>query len=533
MIEPRDRTIAIVGLGAILPDAPDAETYWNNLCEGRCSIGEVPGERWSSAQYFDADHAAPDKTYSKIGGWVRGFQFDWKRFKVPPRVADAMDEGQQWAVSAAAAALADYGHPDRSLDTDRTGVILGAAMGGDRHLDTHVRIAFPEYADALDQVEEFRALPPGLRSSILERWHERIGGQYPPITEDTMPGELPNIISGRVANLLNLRGPNFTTDAACASSMAAVSSATKMLLEGHCDAVLTGGVDRNMHASTFVKFSKIGALSATGSRPFGEGADGFVMGEGAAVFLLKRLADAERDGDRIYAVIRGVGQSSDGRGKGIVAPNPQGQKLAIQRAWQDAGLDPSTATLVEAHGTSTAVGDVAEFEGLASVFGGARSIALGSAKGNIGHLKAAAGAAGLLKTVLALHHQTIPPTLHAAPANPGLALDGTPLQLATDARRWEAHNGTARRAGVSSYGFGGTNFHLVVEEYRPQRQTQGLTAVHGGGGAQGREDLGRGLLGVGADDPKALVDQLSALRERVAVGGPPKLRGWSVRVSAC
>jgi acyl transferase domain-containing protein len=193
----------------------------------------------------------------------------------------------------------------------------------------------------------------------------------PEITEDTMPGELSNILSGRVANVLNLRGPNFTADAACASTFAALDAAVDMLVAGHCDAVLTGGVDRNMGTNSFVKFSKIGALSATGTRPFGDGADGFVMGEGSAAFLLKRLADAERDGDRVYAVVRGLGGSSDGKGKGITAPNPIGQQLAVARAWHNAGLDPATAGLVEAHGTSTKVGDVVEVESLATVYGGA------------------------------------------------------------------------------------------------------------------------------------------------------------------
>ena len=155
-----------------------------------------------------------------------------------------------------------------------------------------------------------------------------------------MPGELANIVSGRVANLLNLRGPNFITDAACAASLAAIDAAVELLSEHHCDAIISGGVDRNMGAASFVKFCKIGALSATGTRPFGDGADGFVMGEGSAAFLLKRLEDAERDGDKIYAVIRGVGGSSDGKGKGITAPNPIGQVLAVRRAWENAGLDP-------------------------------------------------------------------------------------------------------------------------------------------------------------------------------------------------
>lgn len=335
---PADRAIAIVGIGAILPDAPDAPLFWNNVIHKCYSITEVPPERWSISDYFDPDPKAPDKTYSKIGGWVRGFEFDWKRFHIPPRVAAAMDQGQQWAVTIAADVLADYGYPGRSLDAERTAVVLGTAMGGELHYKTHTRIVFPEFAHALEQVGEFDDLPVEIRQAILAGWHEVIDQSSPPITEDSMPGELPNIVSGRVANVLGLRGPNFITDAACAASFAALNAAIELLAQHQVDAVITGGVDRNMGISSFVKFCKIGALSGTGTRPFGDGADGFVMGEGAAAFLLKRLEDAERAGDKIYAVIRGVGGASDGKGKGITAPNPAGQQLAIRRAWETPGL---------------------------------------------------------------------------------------------------------------------------------------------------------------------------------------------------
>ena len=188
-----------------------------------------------------------------------------------------------------------------------------------------------------------------------------------------MPGELANCIAGRIANIFNFHGPNYVVDAACASAMAAISSAVEGLVANDFDVAVTGGIDRNMGASTFVKFCKIGALSATGTRPYAEGADGFVMGEGAAIFLLKRLADAERDGDKIYAVLRGMGGSSDGKGKGITAPNPIGQKLAIERAWQNAGLSPATATLIEGHGTSTRVGDVVEVQSMVDVLSSSQS----------------------------------------------------------------------------------------------------------------------------------------------------------------
>ena len=328
MTHSSDRAIAIVGVGAMLPDAPNAPAFWDNIINKRYCIRETPPERWSIADYYDPDPTAPDKTYSKIGGWVRGFQFDWKKYRVPPKVAAAMDESQQWAVTISDEALTDYGFPNRPLDTDRTGVILGTAMGGELHYITQNRVVFPEFAHALEAVPEFAGLPAPVRESIVAQWHARMNDRLPPITEDTMPGELANIVAGRVANVLNLRGANFITDAACASSFAAINAAFEMLTEHQVDAVVAGGVDRNMGTASFVKFCKIGALSATGSRPFGDGADGFVMGEGAASFLLKRLSDAERDGDKIYAVIRGVGASSDGKGKGITAPNPVGQVLA-------------------------------------------------------------------------------------------------------------------------------------------------------------------------------------------------------------
>jgi acyl transferase domain-containing protein/acyl carrier protein len=554
MSDSAERAIAIVGVGAILPDAPNALAFWNNILNKRYSITETPPERWSIADYYDPDPAAPDKTYSKIGGWVRGFTFDWKRFKIPPRVAAAMDEGQQWAVTIAAEALADYGYPERPLDTDRTGVILGTAMGGELHYITHQRVVFPDYVHLLERTEAWRRLPRDVQQALIAQWHAELDRSLPPVTEDTMPGELPNIVSGRVANVLNLRGPNFITDAACASTLAAVDAACEQLINHQCDAVVSGGVDRNMGPSTFVKFCKIGALSATGTRPFGDGADGFVMGEGSAAFLLKRLADAERDGDRIYAVIRGVGGSSDGKGKGITAPNPIGQILAVERAWQDAGLDPATATLVEAHGTSTRVGDVVEVESLSACFGRAErgSIGLGSVKSNIGHLKAGAGAAGLLKAVMAIYHKILPPTLNCEKPNPNINFNATPFYLLTEAREWERRGNTPRRAGVSAYGFGGTNFHIVLEEYIPgmirtdpkvyasaavsQTVATGSTTVAmstasstvtasapppaGPQLRSGKMPL-RGILAIGAPTPKALKDKIDAIYHKVEGGWTP------------
>ena len=469
------RAIAIVGVGAILPDAPNAPAFWNNVKTGRYSISEVPADRWDPERYFDADPNAPDKTYSKIGGWVREYAWDPMKWKlpIPPRVAAGMDLAQQWAVACTREALEDYGYPNRPLNLDRTAVILGNAMAGEKHYLSSVRIFFPEYAHELEESASFAALPPEVQRDITREFHDRVGEHFDAITEDTMPGELANCTAGRIANLYNFHGPNYVCDAACASAMAAIKSAVEGLVENDFDVAVTGGIDRNMGAPTFVKFCKIGALSATGTRPYAEGADGFVMGEGSAIFLMKRLADAERDQDKIYAVLRGIGGSSDGKGKGITAPNPIGQKFCVERAWKNAGLSPEPGTLIEGHGTSTRVGDVVEAQSMADILSNANlpthSVALGSVKSNIGHLKGAAGAAGILKATMALRDKVLPPSLHCEHPSPEIDFSHSPLYVNTELKRWDVPAGGVRRAGVSAFGFGGTNFHVVLEEHIPGR----------------------------------------------------------------
>ncbi|HSL59475.1 MAG TPA: beta-ketoacyl synthase N-terminal-like domain-containing protein, partial [Acidimicrobiales bacterium] len=533
MADTSQRAIAIVGVGAILPDAPDAPTFWANLLEGRRSISDVSADRWDPALYFDADHQAPDKTYSKIGGWVR--DWDWAplewRLPIPPKVGDAMDLTQKWAVSATRQALLDYGHPERPIDGERTAVVIGNAMAGDKHYLTALRCYLPEYIDELEQSSAFAALPAATRDAVLAELTTGVRRRFPEITEDTMPGELANIIAGRVANLFDFNGPNFVVDAACASAMAAIDAAIEGLEDGSYDSVVTGGIDANMGASTFIKFSKIGALSATGTRPYRDGADGFVMGEGGAVFLLKRLADAEAAGDRIYAVIRGLGGASDGRGKGITAPNPVGQRFAVERAWRNAGIVPDSATYIEGHGTSTRVGDVVEVESITEVFAdlglAPGSVALGSVKSNIGHLKGAAGAAGLLKAALALHHKVIPPSIGDAGPNPNIDFSRSPLAIATDRTDWAAAAGQVRSAGVSAFGFGGTNFHVVLEEYVPGRiAAESTTSISVGRTIAPRTVAKaplRGAVVVGGATDAEVVARLDTIATEAAAGRAPAI----------
>ncbi|MFN7146524.1 MAG: polyketide synthase, partial [Myxococcota bacterium] len=319
--------IAIVGLGCRLPGASSVTRLWDQLVAGYDAIIEVPHTRWDPALFWDPDHSVPDKTYAKIGGFITDFTFNPRRFRIPPSVAKLIDPIQQMALEASADALDDAGYgASKEFDRERVAVILGNSMGGEIGDDYTLRVMFPALRKALEEVPNFAQLPDLVRSRIMATYEESVKQGLPPITEDSMPGELSNVVAGRIANALNLGGPNFTTDAACAGSMAAMQAAVKGLQDGDFDMALTGGADRSMGVATYTKFCKICALSPDGSRPFDAGANGFVMGEGVGILVLKRLSEAERDGDRIYGVIRGIGGSSDGKGKGITAPNPEGQR---------------------------------------------------------------------------------------------------------------------------------------------------------------------------------------------------------------
>ncbi|MEK9146218.1 MAG: polyketide synthase, partial [Elusimicrobiota bacterium] len=296
------------------------------------------------------------------------------------------------------------------------------------------------------------------------------------------------------------------------------------------DMAVTGGVDQMMTPPSYVKFCKIGALSPDGSRPFDAGANGFVMGEGSGVLILKRLSDALRDGDRVYALIRAVGASSDGRGKGITAPNPKGQRLAVERTFSQVGYGPDSVGLLEAHGTSTKVGDVVEAQTAAEVFKGAaaRSIGLGSVKSQIGHLKAAAGVASLIKATLALHHKKLPPTINFKTPNPGIDWDKSPFSVITELREWESKG--PRRANVSAFGFGGTNFHVALEEATPETTswTPSFTqeAAEASLGSQAAviasmdPSLGGETFFFRGDSPSAVYDAVAAFRAGAPKSGP-------------
>ncbi len=461
--------IAVVGIGAVMPGALNKDEFWQNITEGKNSIIEVPADRWDSSLFYDADRSAPDKTYTKIGGFIRGFQFNSLKYRIPPSVAKQMDTTQQLAVEIASMALEDSGYDKKDFDRTRTAVIIGNAMGGIKNEYTNTRIYKALYYDMLKKSSHFASLPAETANSIIYEIEEGINERFMPITEDTMPGELPNVIAGRVANVFNLNGTNFSIDAACATSIAALDQAVNGLRMGNYDMALCGGVDQMMSPAAYVKFCKIGALSAEGSFAFDARANGFVMAEGAGIVVLKRLSDAVRDGDKIYGTIRAIGASSDGKGKGITAPNPKGQKISIDKAFEQLDYTPGEVGLIEAHGTATKVGDATELSALNEVFANYAkpgTIGLGSIKSQIGHAKAAAGIASFIKVMLALHNKVLPPSINFVTPNPIVDWANSPFRVITKAEEWKTDK--IRRANISSFGFGGTNFHMATEEYRPE-----------------------------------------------------------------
>ncbi|MBL8151804.1 MAG: nitronate monooxygenase, partial [Blastocatellia bacterium] len=398
-----DSPIAVVGIGCLLPKAEDVETLWRNLIDKVDTITEIPKERWDWRLYYDPNQTSRDKIYSKWGSFIDPIPFDPLHFGIPPKSLPSISLPQLLVLEATRRALCDAGYGDYIEDKElreQTSVFFGAANSGD-----------------LEQLYKTRsALPLCINSSDEEVWQ-----RLPEWTEESYPGILVNIIAGRVSNRFDLGGSNFTVDAACGSSLAALEMAVRELQLGAADMVITGGVEFEQSPQAYMAFSKTRALSSQGkARVFDQNADGIVLSEGVVVLILKRLADAEMNGDRIYALIRSVAGSSDGKGMSLTAPKPEGQRRAFKRAYKIAGINPNTLGLYEAHATGTSVGDKAEIETITTVLQDSGSLpqscAIGSAKSLLGHTRATAGMVGLVKAVMALYHRTLPP--HAGVEKP-------------------------------------------------------------------------------------------------------------------
>ncbi|XXT21352.1 SDR family NAD(P)-dependent oxidoreductase [Sorangium sp. So ce429] len=503
-------SIAVVGVSAIFPGSLDAHGFWRDILAGTDLITDVPETHWLIEDYYDPDPSALDKTYAKRGAFLKNVPFDPLEWGVPPSIVPATDTTQLLALIVAKRVLEDAAQGQfESMDRERMSVILGVTSAQELLASMVSRIQRPVWSRALREL--------GYPEEEVKRACDTIAGKYVPWQESSFPGLLGNVVAGRIANRLDLGGTNCVTDAACASSLSAMSMAVNELALGQSDLVIAGGCDTMNDAFMYMCFSKTPALSRSGDcRPFSDKADGTLLGEGIGMVALKRLDDAERDGDRVYAVIRGIGSSSDGRSKSVYAPVPEGQAKALRRTYAAAGYGPDTVELMEAHGTGTKAGDAAEFEGLRAMFDESgradrQWCALGSVKSQIGHTKAAAGAAGLFKAIMALHHKVLPPTIKVDKPNPKLEIEKTPFYLNTEARPWIRASDHPRRASVSSFGFGGSNFHVALEEYTgPAPRAWRVRA------------LPAELVLLSADTPAALADRARALAK--AAETPETLR---------
>ncbi len=490
--------VAVIGMGCLFPGSTDKEGYWQDITAGRNMVTEVPPSHFLIDHYFDPDPSVPDKTYCRQGAFLSPIEFDPMAFGIPPTNIAATDTSQLLSLLVAKQVLKDaFPGQLKNVDRSRIGVVMGVAAGLELLGEMANRLVKPNWVKGMREA--------GLPEDEVQDVCKRIMATHAPWKESTFPGLLGNVVSGRISNFFDLGGINCTSDAACASSFSALSQGLNEIYMGTSDVVLVGGVDTNNDTFLFVSFSKTPALSPTHDcRPFSDKADGMVLGEGIGMIAIKRLDDAERDGDQIYAVIRGIGTSSDGKGSSIYAPVAKGQAVALRRCYDAASYSPETVELLEAHGTATPPGDKAEVEALTMVFGDETErkdkqwCALGSVKSQIGHTKSAAATAGIIKAVMGLHHKVLPPTIKVEQPNPLMKIKESPFYVNTECRPWVRDDEHPRRASVSSFGFGGTNFHVTVEEYVGKgksawrlRNVPSELVVMGAENAKGLEDLCR------------------------------------------
>ena len=458
--------LAIVGMSCLFPKAQSLQDYWANIKEKVDCIKEVPETHWKKEDYYNEDKKCPDHVYTTNGGFLDPVDFNPAEWGIAPSDLDSIDTSQLLSLVVAKGALADAGYANKDFDRDNTSVILGLTGCLELVIPLGARLGHPFWRKAM--------LHAGIDENITNEVMDSIGKCYVGWQENSFPGLLGNCAAGRVANRLNLGGTNCVVDAACGSSLGALNMAAMELWTGKADMAITGGVDTFNDIFMFMCFCKTPALSKTGhARPFSADNDGTILGEGIGMVVLKRLSDAERDGDRIYACINAVGTSSDGKGKALYAPSVPGQVKALRRAYEQSGIDPHDVSMIEAHGTGTGAGDKVEVDALKEVYGVSSTnrpwCALGSVKSQIGHTKAAAGSANIIKAAMALYNKVIPPTIKISQPAASLAGEDIPFYLPNQPRPWITDEGKTRHAALSSMGFGGSNFHVVLSEYKSEK----------------------------------------------------------------
>ena len=459
--------IAVIGLACRYPDASTPRELWENILTRRRQFRRIPACRLSLADYYDADKKAADKTYGRQVAVIDGFDFDWAGRRIPFSTIRTTDIVHWLALETSLAAVADAGYTRETLPGKRTGVIIGNTLTGEQTRSNTMRLRWPFVRRALQAAARAQGMDERQMDRLTRTLKERYTAVFPPVDEDTLAGGLSNTIAGRICNHLNLMGGGFTVDGACSSSLLAVAHAASRMVDQDLDLALVGGVDVSLDPFELVGFAKTGALTDGDMTVYDRGGKGFIPGEGCGFLVLKPLADARRDRNRVYAVIHGWGISSDGGGSGITAPSAEGQALALERAYRHAPHDITALDFIEGHGTGTTVGDRTELEAIARVLGRApvprgqlRPCGITSLKSIIGHTKAASGIGGLIKAVMAVNRRVVPPT--AACSDPHQAFDSAARRLYPVRHGRQEPADRQLTAGVSSMGFGGINCHLTL-----------------------------------------------------------------------
>lgn len=496
--------IAVVGMACRYPDATSPDELFETVLARRTAFRRIPLARLSPA--YLGTRNDPDRTYASHAAVLRDWTFDRQRFGVPGPLHRAADHTHWLALETAAAALADAGFPDgEGLDRGNVGVILGNSLTGEFSRASMLRLRWPFVADAAATALADSGIGTEATAAVLRRLEELVKEPFPVPGDESLAGALANTIAGRICNHFDFHGTGYTVDGACSSSLLAVSTACRSLVSGECDFVLAGGVDMSLDPLELVGFARLGALAETEMRVYDTEPTGFLPGEGCGMVALMRADDAEAADLRIYAHIVGWASSSDGSG-GLTRPERSGQALAMERAYRMSGVRPEQVGLIEGHGTGTPIGDQVELETLTSVRGvGTAPAALGSIKANIGHTKAAAGVAGLIKAAMATHRRVLPPTTGCREPHELLTRPDAPLRVLADAEPWTDRS---RRAGVSSMGFGGINVHLVLEGSGAAAPPPALTAASRAWSSRvGQEEI----VIIGAAAPGELAERLSRL----------------------
>ncbi|MDZ7664000.1 MAG: beta-ketoacyl synthase N-terminal-like domain-containing protein [Desulfotignum sp.] len=460
--------IAVVGMGCLLPGADTPDALWENILGKKYAIRPMPEDRFDNDLYYSPDRNAEDRTYTTLAGFVNDFKFDYERFGYAPDKARRLSRSQQMVLQTAYNAVENAGLLDDNEhliceDPKRTAVVIATCLSNELGNTLQLKYWFPQILSMMEKTDAWAALSDDEKAAVRDSLQAQLEGEHKGY--DPVHGMLLNIEASRIARHLGIRGANYIVDAACASSITALEAGMGELLSGEHDQVIVGGVNTHLAPESFIGFAKMGTLSAKGSYPFDQRADGFVLGEGSAVFVLKRMKDAIRDNNRIIGVINGIGASSDGRGKAIAAPNPRGQVLSVQRCYEHTRpeISPTDIGFIEAHGTSTTIGDAAELETLNAWYKDSHA-GVSSIKSQIGHLLGAAGAAGLIKALLAVNKGMLPPNGQFETLAKNHDMKDSSLFIVKDPVEWKRPDSGPRRAAVSSYGFGGINYHVVVQE---------------------------------------------------------------------